>query len=283
MRFLSAVFFIVFILFQISFAQIPNPSFESWTNGDPNGWFTGNTPPVLVPITQTNDAHAGTSAVKGSVIDFQGFGFITALISGDGAHGFPYDQRADALHGWYKFNSVGGDSLIMTVAFSKNGVPIGSGQAKATSSVSLYTEFVANTLWFSNDTPDTAYIVFVIANSNGTSPHVGSYYIIDDLSFGNSTGVENLNNVPNNFYLGQNYPNPFNPSTTISFSIPEEDFVSLKVFNSLGEEVATLVNEIKPSGKYSVSFDASNLTSGVYFYKIKAGKFIGTKKMILIK
>jgi len=102
------------------------------------------------------------------------------------------------------------------------------------------------------------------------------------------TAVEdNQNTLPNDYSLSQNYPNPFNPSTTITFSIPNEEFVSLKVFNSLGEEVAELLNEEKPAGNYSVSFDASSatggLTSGVYFYKIKAGNFVETKKMILLR
>lgn len=95
--------------------------------------------------------------------------------------------------------------------------------------------------------------------------------------------VDELSDYPSGFHLNQNYPNPFNPSTTISFLVPNEEFVSLKVYNSLGEEVAELVNETKPAGNYSVTFDASELTSGIYFYKISAGNFIETKKMIYLK
>ena len=78
------------------------------------------------------------------------------------------------------------------------------------------------------------------------------------------SAVETLEGIPQGFHLFQNYPNPFNPSTSIKFSIPNEEFVSLKVFNSLGEEVAVLINETKPAGNYSISFNASSLTSGVY-------------------
>ncbi|MDX9712940.1 MAG: T9SS type A sorting domain-containing protein [Ignavibacteriaceae bacterium] len=100
----------------------------------------------------------------------------------------------------------------------------------------------------------------------------------------NTTDVQSVNsNLPIAVELEQNFPNPFNPSTTISFSIPTEEFVTLKVFNSLGEEVAELVNETKPAGNYSVSFDAANLSSGIYFYKITAGNFSDTKKMIILK
>ena len=100
----------------------------------------------------------------------------------------------------------------------------------------------------------------------------------------NPTAVEQSNSdIPSGYALLNNYPNPFNPSTTISFSIPNEEFASLKVFNSLGEEVAELVKEIVPAGNYSISFDANVLTSGIYLYQIKAGNFVETKKMILIK
>ncbi|MGB5530252.1 MAG: T9SS type A sorting domain-containing protein, partial [Ignavibacteriaceae bacterium] len=100
--------------------------------------------------------------------------------------------------------------------------------------------------------------------------------------------VENEELVPNEFALEQNYPNPFNPSTRIRFNIPSDvkgqrSNVVLKVYDLLGNEVALLVNEDKPAGTYNVDFDASNLPSGVYFYQLKAGPFIETKKMILLK
>ena len=98
------------------------------------------------------------------------------------------------------------------------------------------------------------------------------------------TDVEKENNdIPEEYTLNQNYPNPFNPSTTISFSIPNEEFVSLKVFNSLGEEVSELVNETVPAGNYSVPFNAGQLPSGIYFCKIAAGNFFQTRKMMLVK
>jgi len=89
--------------------------------------------------------------------------------------------------------------------------------------------------------------------------------------------------LPEQFSLEQNYPNPFNPSTTINFSIPASGFVTLKVFNVLGSEVATLVNEQKEPGSYQVSFNANNYSAGIYFYNLKAGNFIETRKMILLK
>ena len=92
------------------------------------------------------------------------------------------------------------------------------------------------------------------------------------------------------FNLSQNYPNPFNPATTITYVIPQTGFVTIKVYDILGREVSTLVNEEKPAGSYEVQFFASGLTSGIYFYQLKvhpanggAGDYTETKKMILLK
>lgn len=98
-----------------------------------------------------------------------------------------------------------------------------------------------------------------------------------------TTVEDNKINQPSNFTLYQNYPNPFNPSTNIRFEVPTSGFVSLKVFDVLGREVAELLNEYKSVGNYDVNFDASKLTSGVYFYKLQTGNFSSTKKMVLTR
>jgi len=100
-----------------------------------------------------------------------------------------------------------------------------------------------------------------------------------------SVGIVNLNSaiIPNEFSLSQNYPNPFNPSTKINFSIPKNGFVTLKIFDILGKEVMTLVNEQKTAGTYDVQFNAVNFSSGTYFYRIESGDFKDIKKMLLIK
>ncbi|MAT56659.1 MAG: hypothetical protein CMF23_01650 [Ignavibacteriae bacterium] len=90
-------------------------------------------------------------------------------------------------------------------------------------------------------------------------------------------------NLPSKFMLEQNYPNPFNPTTSIEYSVPSSEYVSLKVYDVLGNEVASLVNENKNAGSYRIDFNASTLSSGVYFYKITAGNYTETKKMMLIK
>jgi len=89
--------------------------------------------------------------------------------------------------------------------------------------------------------------------------------------------------TPKEFSLSQNYPNPFNPSTKISFAIPTQELVTIKIYDVLGRQVETLANETKSPGYYEVNFNADKLPSGTYIYEIRAGSFVQTKKMILLK
>jgi len=103
---------------------------------------------------------------------------------------------------------------------------------------------------------------------------------VDDIT----VGVEHVSaERPMNFWLSQNYPNPFNPKTAISFQLSANSFVSLRVFDVLGREVAVLVNEEKPAGVYRVAWDARNLPSGVYLYRLHAGAFVETRKKLLLR
>ncbi|MCB0725574.1 MAG: T9SS type A sorting domain-containing protein [Ignavibacteriae bacterium] len=111
---------------------------------------------------------------------------------------------------------------------------------------------------------------------------VGQYISLYDpstlVNVGNQTGI-----VPNEYKLYSNYPNPFNPSTKIRFAIPTNGVAVVKIYNSLGKEVSTLVNRYHTAGEYEYNFDASNLSSGVYFYTLTAGNYRETKKMVLLK
>jgi photosystem II stability/assembly factor-like uncharacterized protein len=111
---------------------------------------------------------------------------------------------------------------------------------------------------------------------NGTITKYIEVYTITDVK--TSTGL-----LPNEYSLMQNYPNPFNPNTVIEYSIPQSGFVTLEIYNLLGEKVASLVNGMQEAGRYEINFDASNFASGIYFYNLKSGSFNSVKKMLLMK
>ena len=98
-----------------------------------------------------------------------------------------------------------------------------------------------------------------------------------------SVDEEKDNTVPTNFDLSQNYPNPFNPTTKIQFSLPQASNVKLRVYNVLGQQVAELINDFKAAGTYTVDWNAQNLSSGMYIYRLEAGANVVTKKMTLLK
>jgi len=151
----------------------------------------------------------------------------------------------------------------------------------------------------SND--NAAWKVIGVKEGMGTTTETHYYNFIDDISGltqgknyyrlkqvdynGNYkySAVTEIVKLPADYSLSQNYPNPFNPVTSINFAISNREFVTLKVYDVLGNEIATLVNEQKPAGEYDIDFNASSLSSGIYYYQLKAGDYIETKKMILIK
>ncbi|MDI6803819.1 MAG: T9SS type A sorting domain-containing protein, partial [Bacteroidota bacterium] len=94
---------------------------------------------------------------------------------------------------------------------------------------------------------------------------------------------EEVKNMPVEYGLSQNHPNPFNPTTIINYQLPIDSWVTLKVYDVLGREVATLVDEFKDGGYYEATWDATNIPSGVYFYRLQAGTYSDTKKLLLIK
>ena len=144
-----------------------------------------------------------------------------------------------------------------------------------------------NSVTLTNLSPNANYYLRLFEfNKNSTTGGNALYLLanseIDSINLSTTAVLDDKFTV-SQYSLSQNYPNPFNPSTKIQFRIAEFGLVNLKVFDVLGNEVATLVNEEKPAGTYEVDFDASKLTSGLYFYKLQAGGFVQTKKMILLR
>ena len=152
-----------------------------------------------------------------------------------------------------------------------------------TDDAELFVSTNYGTTWTKFDSGSVSENIISLA-ANQSNLYAGSSMGVIYRSVSGITDVQQINhNLPELFSLYQNYPNPFNPATRIRYEIPKASFVSLKIYDLLGREVATLVNEEKQSGSYEVEFDGSNLSSGIYFYRMQAGSYINTKKFVLLK
>ncbi len=262
------------------FAQLPNASFENWTSGEPDGWNTPNSSTVVV--TAATPAQHGNSALKGEVGTVQGFIIPPIVILGTDGEGIPNTIRYTRLSGYYKYTQAGSDLFNARIVLTKTGdITVGAGSVSLPPATN-FTPFNIDVTYATNDTPDTLVVSFEISGVGGFGT-VGTSYVIDNLSLSTSTSNEDQTSEVNSFSLEQNYPNPFNPSTTINWQSAVSGWQTLKVFDVLGNEVATLVDEYRTAGRYEVEFDASSLKSGIYFYRFHAGDFTATKKFILMK
>jgi len=297
MKIVTSVFFLFLVFPLVLMAQLRNPDFDNWTNGEPDEWLSNNTAPDYIGITQTSDNFTPPFAVHGQVFPLFTISFAPTLVAGSDGRGFPSgNPRPTSLEGYYKFTSVNNDMFLISVLATKNSDLVGGASLTLTSADS-YIRFSAGIIYFTDDDPDTTIISFSIINSGGLA-NAGSEFYLDNLSWSTTTDVGNYDdNILDRFNLEQNYPNPFNPSTKIKYSIAPPNlpkgeasvgtsfmkFVTLKVYNILGNEVATLVSEEKPAGIYEVNFDGSKLQSGIYFYRLQAGSFSETRKLVLLK
>jgi photosystem II stability/assembly factor-like uncharacterized protein len=190
---------------------------------------------------------------------------------------YPLIKTTDGGNSWVEMNYEGG----RTIQFINSDIGWIAGNEEG--EIKKSTDGGLN--WINQSTGVTVRLNSIFFLDESTGWAVGANGTILSTLFGSS--VEDFEN-PNEFLLSQNYPNPFNPATTITYQIPQREFVTLKVYDILGREVATLVNEEKPAGSYEVEFNSHsvegrNLTSGIYFYQLNAGGYSETKKMILLK
>lgn len=214
---------------------------------------------------------------------------------------YPYFPLPDTIAIDVKINNIVGRDNILSIGVTiptQDTLGYGSGGGKEIN----MNDTTWQTIWFEKSHEKTfmknigrLYLVFLIETKDS------NYYVGMDIEARDIRGIDSMGvviydslrdhtvgifydkQIPTEFILSQNYPNPFNPYTTIRFTIPKREYVSLKVFNLLGQEVKNLVSEEKEQGVYEVSFDAFNLSSGTYFYRLQSGSFVETKKMQFLK
>jgi hypothetical protein len=158
--------------------------------------------------------------------------------------------------------------------------PIMPGSISARFQSHHWFEWVSNSFKLSEGIGTTFYSQQELGGEN----HTLVAALVNGVQYGTFVGVdERQSGIPSTFQLSQNYPNPFNPSTNISFELPVSSLVSLKIFDLLGREVASVVNEKLEAGRYTKKLDASGLTSGVYFYRLQADGYVATRKLLLLR
>lgn len=288
-------------------AQIPNYEFEIWENypdpGNPNNVYPK--PDKWIGLLPTSPSTYSFSIVKNLDNYPPGTGQYSMLIKSDVANGvdgvafsydslppgiswqnippaFPINYRPTSLFLYYKYLPTNGDSMRVVCEFYKNGFIIGGFDYKSPQIVLSWTQLEIPISYNTSDVPDSATIIL---STFCEIQHDSSMLYVDNLSFDNPiTSVdEGRVPLPKNFALMQNYPNPFNPMTTIKYSVSEISLVTIKVYNVLGKEVATLLDEEKSPGDYAIKFNANDLPSGIYYYQMRTNSFKDTKKLILIK
>lgn len=252
-----AVLLIAIASFSRVFAQtIPNPGFESWTNGDPDGWITPNTS-TFHPVTANPSSRHGNFAcdmrvsVDGSNIVHMVMTSRTFLV-----HGAPL-----ALHGWYQFIPTSLDTFHVELRHGAAGEVLAQWGTSAGSG--NWKQFTATVAGSGNI--DSATVAFSIEPSAGANAHAGSVLTLDDLSLDVVVGVAETGDVhPAGFALEPIAPNPARGTTVVVYNVPERAPVRVTVADMLGRTVAVLSNGDHDAGRYRAALDASALPAGMY-------------------
>lgn len=297
----------------VSFAQIKlQEGFETTDTipgAVPNGWSIWNNASFEIDPTNSNwmvrdsgrsmpGLQAPTTTKSHSGTKAMGVSWYAAIDTNSGAYGV-----SDVWLVTKRVNITTGDSLRIFVSggstnYSDSMQVWVSILDSTPSNFLIFPQYRLGSIYFPHGSPYGQFIrkAYSLNMVAGQTAWIGFRYYndasfdgfavyVDDVMIGNpSVGVTpNNTNLPSKFALEQNYPNPFNPTTNIKFSLPKATNVQLVIYNSMGQEVKSLVNEFKTAGSYTVDFNASELASGTYFYKLITSDFTETKKMTLVK
>lgn len=247
---------IIFITLTVS-GQMPNASFELWTDSMPDLWTANNFPPTLYPITRTTDAHSGTYALKGEVVSYNG-GEVPPNVYPSSTSGFgcPVNQRYSFVNGWYKSSLIGNDiGNVNIVIYHSSGLSIGYGFTYLPAA-SVYTPFSIPITYTANAPAASATVTFSMTDSTGAF-NEGSNFIIDDLAFSMTTGISE--NELAAFTIG---PIPATDVLNIDGDFHGENSFNFTLVNIQGKKI------MEGSAKVSanrVSIIVSDLENGIYF------------------
>jgi len=240
-------------------------------------------------VYSTHDGGKNWQLIRSTPTSYSGYCYVQFF---DSLKGYIiYKENYNNLSSQFEYTDDGGNtwhsSLIADYLFVENAFFMNESNGWVIGSLNGYVEIYQTNnggiTWSKRTSEQTGYYhKIAFANSN-TGWLVGGSVILKTTNGGVSFVEEEIEEVPTEFLLSQNYPNPFNPTTKISWQSPVSSWQTLKIYDVLGNIVATLVNEHRLAGNYKVDFNASNLPSGVYFYQLQAGIFVETKKLLFLK
>jgi len=251
----------------IDFTAISSPLFDQvWLCGDSSVYYyDGNT------ITEQFISPVPLNSIH---IDYH----LNGWTVGDSGY---IAKTTDGGQTWLELLSP--DTLrrnLYTIHMLSNYGWVGGGEGLILRTTDAGETWIIDTDWL---TPNKLISVHIGGSSHGFGPGLAVGENKTALIYPIVVSVDDEPIIIDDFELFQNYPNPFNPTTIINYQVPELNYVTIKVYDVLGNEVATLVNDEKSAGSYEVGFDGTNLTSGIYFYQLRAGDYTETKKMILLR
>lgn len=250
------------------------------------GYACGGVRDVTGVIWQTTDSGFSwntvvdtSSAPPEPLFAIQIFDSLNVLVmGGDPEYGASTMRTTDAGNMW-EYNALGILWYPVEVGFRT----ISEGWAPMGPKLSFLFTADSGRNWSILPTPDSTYVTNISFPDSVHGYAVGNNGTIIKYTYQKPNEITSESGNISEFFLGQNFPNPFNPVTSISYRVNSAGMVSIKVYNILGKEVASLVNEYKPAGSYTADFDGSNLASGVYLYRMQAGKYSTVRKMTLVK
>lgn len=269
MKFKSFYFTFLILSTVITMAQnpIPNPGFENWTSGDPDGWDTPNIF-TLTPVTQSGDAHSGSSAVKLEVVDDDGT-TVPPIIN---TNTLAISQNYLVFSFYSKTSLTGGDALVASVILDKNGTPVSVNNLSVTANSNIYTQRTFTLSYFQpvSGVADELYVQLGIAGPLFVAT-VGSYAIVDDLSISGNlvTGLQEEKPEINSL-LGNPQPNPSSGLSLLPFSLTKRGRTVIDLLTTDGRIVKEILNEELDPGNYKAECVVEDLPAGLYIIRLNS-------------
>lgn len=263
----------------ITYAQnVPNGGFESWTSGEPDSWLTNNIPGTAVFVTQVSPGQSGSSAARGEVMSITTVVIPPTLLSTDNSgNGFPVTQRYSTLSCYYKFNSVGGDVIQVTMLMlDASGNGVGTANAIITASATGFTLLSIPIMYFGIN-PTECIIDFTLVDPVSGNGHLGSYYIIDDVALTGTVGINEI--AGSNLQNMSVQPNPASSEVSVSYSLSQRGDAELSIVDIMGKEVMRKKLDNDIPGNHSTMLDVSGLKEGFYLCRLNTAEGLTVKRM----